>query len=69
MDIYAKEGTIVKFINEGGYACERESACAVLDTDMEYVVEYIDVGGWSSDVYLKGFSQGFNTVMFEEVKK
>lgn len=33
-----------------------------------YEVEYADVGGYYTSVYLKGFKKGFNSVCFEFYK-
>lgn len=60
----------VMFMNRGGYESDRESALkSGLVPGGIYTIRYIDIGSWSSDVFLKEFpGQGFNTVMFKEVK-
>ncbi len=66
MDIYTKPGNIVIFLDKNGYDSERENAKKEgLIKDNEYVVEYIDVGNWTSYVRLKGFKNYYNTVMFK----
>ncbi len=67
MDIYTKPGKKVKFLNKNGYDWQKEEAAKVLNTEDEYTVVDIDIGGWMSDVYLEGFPHPFNTVMFENV--
>lgn len=69
MDIYAEEGTKVRYIAEGGWDSDVPEANKYLEKGEIYTVDYIDVGGWCSDVYLKEVPQkAFNTVMFEDVE-
>lgn len=67
MDIYAKPGTKVRFLNRNGYDRDLEYANEVLNTEDVYEVERVDIGGWSSSVYLVGQKRPFNTVMFDIV--
>jgi hypothetical protein len=70
MNIYCKEGTKVKFINQGGWKGETEQASKYLNTEDVYTVDYVDIGGCISYVTLKEIAdKSFNTVMFEEVDK
>lgn len=39
-----------------------------LELGKTYEVEYADVGGYYTDVYLTGFKNGFNSVCFEFYK-
>lgn len=68
MDINTKQGSKVIFLNENGLDCHLETAReAGLKKDTEYIVERMSVGQSRSTVSLKGFSEEFNTVMFENV--
>lgn len=67
MNIYAPKGTKVRFLNFNGQEWERQKAATVFDTEKEYTVERIDVGGFSSDVYFEEVAGPWNTVMFLEV--
>lgn len=70
MDIYSKPGTKVRYLDENGYDHQPVDAReAGLVKGQLYEVDRIEVGGWSSEVFLKGFKHGFNTVMFENVKE
>ena len=67
MDIYAKAGTKVRFLNANGFDAERQNARKYLLTDQTYTVDSIKVGSFVSYVRLKEYPQTmFNTVMFEE---
>lgn len=60
--------TTVKYLGKHGTELNKEFADKHLVVDQEYKVTGLDIGGWSSTVYLDGFGyNGFNTVMFEEV--
>lgn len=60
--------TIVKYLGKHGTELDKEHANKHLVVDQVYKVTGLDVGGWSSKVYLDGFGYtAFNTVMFEEV--
>lgn len=67
MDIYAKPGSKIRFSGKNGHDHEQEYARTVLTVGKEYIVEGVEVGGWSSTVRLVGHEQGFNTVMFDDV--
>lgn len=64
MDIYSRSGTIVRFLNQNGYEHERDTAAISLTEGVDYEVEHIDVGNWSSRVKLVGIDGWWNTVMF-----
>lgn len=69
MDIYSKPGTKVRFIaeNPDGYNISKESA-KLLKLDRVYTIDHTEVGGWSTEVYLKEFpGKIFNSVWFEKV--
>jgi hypothetical protein len=60
MKIYAK------FLNKHGY--DHEPVNAVKDGLVEgnmYEVEHCSVGSWNSSIFLKNFSCGYNSVMFD----
>ncbi|UMO76033.1 hypothetical protein [Planktothrix phage Pra-JY27] len=69
MDICAKPGTKVRFINANGLREDRDKARFYLTENEVYTVNRIAIGPWRSEVFLEEvLGQGFNTVMFEEVK-
>jgi hypothetical protein len=70
MNIYAKNGDKVRFINKNGYDGQPDAARkAGLVEGSIYTVKEVDIGCSHSYVYLKEFpgTQSFNTVMFEDV--
>lgn len=68
MNIFAKKGSKVRFLNENGWDGEPESASRYLDKGKEYTVDFVDIGGWCSSVFLKEVPNiPFNTVMFEDI--
>ncbi len=68
MNIYSAPGTKVRFLNKNGYEYDLEHARKYLNTNRIYTVRNIDVGGWSSTVYLEEVpGEYFNTVCFKEV--
>lgn len=71
MDIYSPPGTRVRFMNKGGYEIQPKQAIKEgLIEEEVYTVSYIDVGSWTSYVYLKEFpNKSFNTVMFDQVEE
>jgi hypothetical protein len=70
MDIYSKKGTKVKYTGEGGYDHHKKHADKYLKTGETYTVDYTDVGGWHTDVYLEEVpTQAFNSVHFVKIKK
>ncbi|MGM0882536.1 MAG: hypothetical protein ACQEXQ_16035 [Bacillota bacterium] len=70
MNIYAKQGDKVVFLNRNGYSHQPVDAVkAGLIEGAEYTVESVEVGGWMSHVTLSEFPEhSFNTVMFEDVE-
>jgi hypothetical protein len=68
-NIYAKPGTVVRFLNENGYDRELDEARRVLKDIPILTVKHIDVGGWVSYVTFEEIEGEFNTVMFEEVEE
>lgn len=71
MNMYSPPGTRVRFMNKGGYEIQPRLAIkAGLIEEEVYTVAYVDVGGWTSYVYLKEFpNEGFNTAMFDQVEE
>lgn len=70
MNIYAKEGDKVVFLNENGYDHEPEYAreCGLVEGET-YTVECTEVGGWRTEVYLQEFpGKSFNSVMFRDAE-
>lgn len=68
MNIYAEEGHKVVFSNpNAGLFIHQEMAAKHLTVGETYTVDYTDVGGWSTDVYLKEVDGvRFNSVLFED---
>lgn len=65
IDIYAPEGTKVKYTGRGGYDHHKEHANKHLKVDEIYTIDHTDVGGWHTDVYLKEVpNEAFNSVHF-----
>ena len=62
MTIYAVVETL-----RAGYDCEKEMVKSLgLKVGDKFEVDYIDMGGSSTSIYLKGFpNQSFNSVFFE----
>lgn len=70
IDIYSPSGTKVKFNDCHGHDWEREEARKILNTTDIYTIEYIDVGDWSSNLYLKEFPNTlFNSVLFSSTEE
>lgn len=69
MNIYAKNGTKVRFVpGDNGYESENKSAREILELDAIYTVDYTDVSNWSTAVILEEHpNQRFNSVLFEDV--
>ena len=66
MDIYAKEGTKIKYTGLGGCDSHKEHADKHLKIGHTYTVDYTVVGSWHTNVFLKEVpKQGFNSVLFE----
>jgi len=69
MNLDCKHGMKVRYIGEGGWDADKVHANKYLTVGEIYTVDIIDIGNWSSDVYLIEFPEiDFNTVMFEEVE-
>jgi len=71
MDIYAEEGTKVLVTEDSiknGYYYVEEHARKFLKVGKTYTIEFTEVGGWNTDVYLKEFQdEVFNSVSFEDI--
>lgn len=68
LNINAKPGTKVIYLGKNGYDSEREFANKFLKKEKEYTVSRIDIGNWSSLIYLDEIpGKGFNSVMFAAV--
>ncbi|PZT57722.1 hypothetical protein [Paenibacillus silvae] len=67
MNIHWPKGTKVRFCNRGGWDGEYEQAAQILKHGEVYVVRRINVYQSSSEVFLEGFKEGFNSVLFEDV--
>lgn len=64
-----KSGDKIRFTGEGGYDSDKVRADKYLTLDEIYTVDYVDIGNWMSDVYLREIPDvDFNTVMFEVVE-
>jgi len=65
MDIYANHGTKVIFdMPTAGYPHHQETALKHLEIGKVYTIDFIEVHSYSTDVYLVGFTQHFNSVLF-----
>ena len=65
MDIYSPKGTKVIFdMPTAGYPYHQELAKKYLEVGKVYTVEFTEVFSCSTTVYLEGFKQGFNSVLF-----
>ena len=68
MDIYAKAGTKVKFLDTNGYDNDLERAREYFKKDDVLTVTKTVVGGFSTDVYFEECpGEYFNSVMFTEI--
>lgn len=56
----------VKFHGNGGYDHEQEEAKKTFTIGEWYEVEECNIGSWSSTYKIKGYSQLFNTCLFED---
>lgn len=68
MNIYAEENDKVIFAHPtNGWDGDKETANKHLEVDKVYTIEYTEVGGCHTDVYLKEIPDvAFNSVMFED---
>lgn len=70
MNIYAKHGDKVIYLDENGHDYEREDARELFRKGSTLTIERVDVGGWTSRVYfIEVPDKGFNTVMFDDIKE
>lgn len=68
MNIFnAKKGSKVRFCNKGGWDGEYEQAAKLLKHNEVYIVKRVDIFQSSTDVFLQGFKESFNSVFFEDV--
>ena len=69
MDIFKTTvGDKVKFTNpKSGYERDIERAAKLLILNKEYIITGKIVHGWSTQIWLKGFEESFNSVMFENI--
>ena len=74
MDIFAKSGHKVVYTGEGGYAHDVVYANKYLTVGNEYTIDFTDVGGSHTDVYLIEVDQldafdnriSFNSCLFTD---
>jgi hypothetical protein len=64
MALDTPRGASVEFIGKNGTDHELKAAMAVLTVGDIYTVRRVEVGDWSSKVYLTGYDTPFNTVHF-----
>jgi hypothetical protein len=71
MNIYALDGFRVRcYTLDAGYDYDKEIANRYLDINDEYTVDYTEVDGYRTEVYLKEFEGiPFNSVFFEDIDK
>lgn len=50
----------------GGYDFDSKNAKRYLKKDKIYTVTRVEVGGWSTKVWIEGFDDSFNSVHFED---
>ena len=66
-NIYADEGTKVRYTGEGGHDSHKDFANKHLKRGEVYTIDHTDVGNWHTDVYLQEMpDKAFNSVHFEE---
>ena len=54
-----------KFLGTGGYDREREMANKILEVGKLYDLEDLCIGGSYTKIWLEGFEDSFNSVMFD----
>lgn len=65
IDIYAEEGTKVKYTGKNGYDSDKEHANKYLKVGEIYTIDYMIVNGWNTEIYLKEMpNEVFNSVHF-----
>lgn len=70
MNIYSKPGTKVVYEGIHGYDIERQAASKLFEVGQVLTVDYVDVGGCSSQVFFRELpNRGFNTVLFEDTSE
>lgn len=73
MNIYAKYGDKVIVTDESiknGYDCVEEHARKLLEIGKTYTINYTEVDGWTTAVFLVEFpNEEFNSVTFEDYKE
>ncbi len=68
MEINAKKGTKVLFTGKGGYDDDNKYANKYLKIGQIYVVDFIRIYNWTTDVTLIGFPEKkFNSVHFDDI--
>jgi hypothetical protein len=69
MNIYAESGDKITYCNpNSGYQYDQEKAAKYLTLGNTYTIDYTDVSGWRTDVYIQEFPEiSFNSVMFEDI--
>jgi hypothetical protein len=70
MNIYAEEGTkVVAWNTTSGYNSDKERFKRYFNKGEIYTVDYTEVGGWHTNVYLKEYPNvAFNSVQFEDLE-
>jgi hypothetical protein len=70
MNIYARRGAKVRFLDRNGYDYQLETARRLLSKDGVYTVDRTDVHSWYTYVYLIEFpGEAFNSAMFVDDAK
>lgn len=69
MNIYAQEGTKVKYLGKNGYDHDKKDIEKLgVKTGDIFTVESTVIGNWMTMVHFKEISGVHNSVMFEEVE-
>lgn len=58
----------VKFLGINGYDCDLNRAKEILSENKVYKLVDLDIDTWNSEIWLKGFNESFNSVMFKYYK-
>lgn len=67
MNVHAKSGDKVVYLDEGGHEFQRVSARKILKKYHVYTVDRTDVSDFHTDLFLKEFpDELFNSVMFDD---
>ena len=60
-----KEGdTIFLAFPDAGYPADQVSAKECLEEGKKYEISGVDIQNWNTTIWLKGFDQSFNSVLF-----